>query len=237
MRSVLDQTYDRIEYVVVDGLSADQTVAIAHRVAAEYPQRDVRIVSEADRGIADAMNKGIRLTTGALVAHMHSGDRYVDSQVISRVVESHQRLGWRWGVGSSNVVDKRGRVSHVYQPSGAPRSLLAKNTIPHQSTFLVRDVFERHGLFRTDLKQASDYDYWVRIGLQGDETVAVLPFVVSCYLEGGGSDRIRELLGVLWQIRSEMRRWKAGNSYVSDLLFVSRVAAFWAYSHLRPVTG
>lgn len=235
MRSVLDQTYEHIEYVIVDGLSRDQTVSIAHRVAADYPGRDVRIVSEADTGIADAMNKGIRFTSGHLIAHLHSGDRYADPTVIARVVSSQQTLGWRWGVAASQVVDMQGRVKHLYRPSASVKTLFAKNTIPHQSTFLVRAIFERYGLFRTDLKQASDYDYWVRIGLQGNESITVLPFIASCYLEGGGSDRIGELLSVLWKIRSEMRRGKTGNGYFTDLLFMSRVAAFWAYSHLRPV--
>jgi len=233
MRSVLEQTYPHIEYVVVDGLSADGTVSRAHRVLAEFPNRDVRIFSEADRGIADAMNKGIGLTRGKLIAHMHGGDRYVNPQAIAQVVDSQRQLGWRWGVASSQVVDLEGRVKHVYRPAASTRALLAKNTVPHQSTFLLRDVFDRHGLFRTDIRQASDYEYWVRIGLHGNESITVLPFVTSCYLEGGGSDRIGELISVLWKIRTEMRRDGAGNGYFADLLFVSRVAAFWAYWHLR----
>lgn len=237
MRSVLEQTYEHIEYVVVDGLSIDDTVSIAHRVAADFPERNVRILSEADGGIADGMNKGIRMTRGELVAHMHAGDRFVEPEAIAKVVDSQRRFGWRWGVAASQVVDVRGRVKHMYRPSASTRTLLTQNTIPHQSTFLVRKVFDRYGVFRTDLRQASDYEYWVRIGLRGDESISVLPFVTSCYLEGGGSDRIKDLLSALWEIRGEMRREKAGNGYLTDLLFMSRVAAFWAYSHMRPVAG
>jgi glycosyltransferase len=238
MRSVLEQTYPNIEYVVIDGLSTDGTISVAERVAADFPERDVRIISEADAGIADAMNKGIRQTRGALIAHMHAGDRYVSPESVAKVVDSQRALGWRWGVASSEVVDLEGRVKHVYRPAGSTRSLLDKNTVPHQSTFLLRDVFDQHGLFRTDLKQAPDYEYWVRIGLYARESMTVLPFVTTYYLEGGVSDRrIGQLLRVLWQIRTEMRRNRAGNGLLTDLLFVSRVAAFWAYSHMRLVAG
>ena len=190
MLSVLSQDYMHIEYLIIDGDSSDGTPARAHEVAARFPERQVKIVSERDGGIADAMNKGVRLAGGEIIAHLNAGDRYINKTVISRIVNSYQTTAWRWAVATSIVVDKYGRTGHVYRPDPDYRILLKKNCIPHQSTFLVRDIFDKYGLFRVEMKQAMDYEFWLRIVFRGGERYQVLPFATTYFLEGGRSARI-----------------------------------------------
>jgi glycosyltransferase len=233
MISVLEQTYPDIEYIIVDGKSSDGTLNVIQQVAKRYPDRQIKILSEPDKGIADAMNKGILLAHGEIIAHLHAGDRYIDEHVIEKVVESYKRNGWRWAVAGSIVVDFSGNQRHVYKAHPDYRILIKKNCIPHQSTFLVRDIFEKHGLFRVDYKQAMDYEYWLRIAFFGKERYHLLPFVATYFLEGGRSSRILELLYYLALARRELRSWVDGLTWFDDLIFFARVVAFHTYLTMK----
>ena len=89
MRSVLNQTFKDLEYIVVDGKSKDNTVAIAKSIAAEYPDRAVRIISEPDKGIYDAMNKGIKMASGEWVNMMNAGDVFANDNVLENVFKEN----------------------------------------------------------------------------------------------------------------------------------------------------
>lgn len=230
MTSVLEQTYGHIEYLIVDGGSTDATVELARAVSARFPERTVHITSEPDRGIADAMNKGVRRAHGELVVHLHAGDRFTDAEALERVVDSHTRNGWRWGVAGSVVVNDEGAGEHVYRPCSDVRTLLRKNCIPHQSTFLVRDIFAHHGLFRTDFKQAMDYEFWLRIAFLGGEQPYALPFNTTYFLSGGRSSKIGELLKYLVYTRHLLRGWVPSQTAWHDAVFLGRVIAFWYYA-------
>jgi glycosyltransferase involved in cell wall biosynthesis len=225
--SVLDQSYTAIEYLIIDGASTDGTVGVVEGIFERYPARTARCVSEPDDGIADAMNRGVLQSKGDIVVHLHAGDRFITRDAIERVVASFLQLHWRWAVANSVVIGPDGRTGHVYKPDADYRTLLKQNTIPHQSTFLVRDIFDRHGYFRTDLRIASDYEFWLRIAFSGGERYCVLPWDATYYLAGGGSARITELVPYLWTIRRDFRRAHGFPSLLSDLVFVSRIAVFW----------
>ncbi len=85
MRSVLNQTYTNMEYVIVDGASKDNTLDIINKVSAEYPQVNIVIKSEPDQGIYDAMNKGIGLATGDWINFMNAGDCFVDAETLEKI--------------------------------------------------------------------------------------------------------------------------------------------------------
>lgn len=231
--SILTQDYGSIEYLIIDGDSSDNTVKKAQEIAKLFPERKVRVVSEQDAGIADAMNKGVRLATGKIIAHLHAGDRYMDNAVITRVMNSYKAVGWRWAVAESVVVDKAGRCGHVYRANPDFRILLKKNCIPHQSTFLDKDVFDKHGMFRAELKQAMDYEFWLRIVFKGGERYQVLPFAATYFLEGGRSAQVIELIRYLSLLRKELRAYVPNLTRMDDSIFLGRVLAFATYARLR----
>jgi len=233
VRSVLHQTYPHIEYIIIDGASTDRTVAQIQETLLQAPERKVTLVSEPDQGIADAMNKGARLAKGAIVAYLNVGDRYVDKEVIGRVVKSYREEGWRWAVAASIVVDRAGRPRHIYKPNPDPQTLLRKNSIPHQSTFVVRDIFVKHGLFRVEMTQAMDYEFWLRIAFRGGERYSVLPFTASYYLEGGRSANVLPLLRALYGLRRLLREYGQHATWLQDVMFLSRVAAFHIFMKVK----
>lgn len=174
IRSVLSQDYSDIEYVFVDGGSTDGTL---DQIAA-IPQ-PVKLLRNIRGGISRAMNAGIEIATGDVIAHLHSDDYYVHHKVLSSVVKAFEESGAKWLFGRclSDVGGKRISENYVV-PRYDYRRLLKGNFIPHPATFIRRDLFQRAGLFDESIKYAMDYDLWLRLAkisppLQINEHLAV----------------------------------------------------------------
>jgi glycosyltransferase len=233
MLSVVSQTYMHIEYIIVDGLSSDHTASIARQVANRFPKRNIKIISEADRGIADAMNKGVQFSTGEIITHLHAGDRYIDNSVINKVVRSYMADSWRWGVAGSIVVNEVGNEGHIFRAQGDYKALLKKNCIPHQSTFFFRDIFNKHGFFNEKYKQAMDYEYWMRIAFKGGERFTILPFDTTYFMAGGRSSDVFELLRYLYRLRKSLSGYGCKVLALDDFIFFSRVIVFHVFYELK----
>lgn len=231
--SVFEQTYQNIEYVIIDGESTDDTLQVVNKIASNFPLRTVKVISESDDGIADAMNKGVLNSSGHIIIHLHAGDSFIDKNVLDRVVQTYIESPWRWAVAGSVVVNENRIATHVYSPLNDYKKLIKKNFIPHQSTFLVRDIFDKHGLFRVDMKQAMDYEYWLRIVFAGGERFTVLPFNTTYFLSGGRSSKLFELLRYLIYTRNDLRRWGVKLSFFEDTIFLGRVIVFWCFSKMK----
>ena len=237
MMSVFDQTYPFIEYIIIDGRSQDKTVVIAEDLAASNRHKQTLIVSEPDAGISDAMNKGVLLAKGELIAHLHAGDRYINSNIIAKMVDSFLKESWRWGVAGSIVVDSAGKEEYHFLPDPNISHLLKKNCIPHQSTFLVKDIFEKHGLFHDDYAQAMDYEFWLRISFKGNEKYTILPFDATYFLAGGRSSNTVELLQHLYKLRRLLPEYKCNTNILLDCIFLARVLLFSIYFEFISIMG
>jgi glycosyltransferase involved in cell wall biosynthesis len=161
--SVIGQRYPDLEYIFIDGGSTDGTLDVIRRYAAEYPF--IRWISEPDRGIADAMNKGIRLATGDIVAHLHADDAYLDGTLaeVARIFAANP--GARWATGRLRCVNAAGEKLYdtALKPSYRLCDILYGNIISHPATFIRRSVFAEVGLFNPELRYSMDYDLWLRI--------------------------------------------------------------------------
>jgi len=160
IRSVRSQTYKNIEYIVIDGGSTDGTTELLQRHDKEIDYW----VSEKDRGISDAFNKGLRASTGDIVGFLNSEDYYINDNVIQSIVDvfhSNPEAGVIYGKtyyipeNSSDIVGVMGEVF-------TPEKMKKRNIMPHQSVFTKREVFERFGLFKLEYKFAMDYEYFLR---------------------------------------------------------------------------
>jgi glycosyltransferase involved in cell wall biosynthesis len=177
IESVFAQLYPRLDYWVVDGGSTDETLEVLRR----YDGR-LRWVSEPDRGIADAMNKGIRLSSGEIVAHLHSDDLLCAGALdrVAELFEAHPEAGWL--IGNYTEIDQHGRLIRTLALPPYDYNLLRRwNFIGHQATFVRRRQFEAAGLFNPALRFAMDYDLWLRLGrlgppLQVEEVLASMRF-------------------------------------------------------------
>jgi glycosyltransferase involved in cell wall biosynthesis len=175
--SVLGQTHDNVEYIIVDGGSTDGTLDIIRK----YEDRIDYWISEPDRGISDAMNKGIRLANGELIAHLHADDYYSDPSVISSVCSAYLRHpDALWLTGGIEIVDGNGNIlQEIPVRKYSYRKLIRGNYILHPATFVTRRAFEKAGHFNEEYRYAMDYDLWIRIG--GIADPVILDLQVACF--------------------------------------------------------
>ena len=160
--SILSQTYKNIEYIVVDGFSTDGTVKILQ----SYGGRITKFISEPDTGLYDAMNKGIKLATGDVIGILNSDDFYIDEFVIERVVREFEKKQVDSVYADLVYVNPENldKIVRYYDSSHFNPQRFAYGWTPAHPTFFVkREIYERYGIFRTDLKAAADFDIFIRL--------------------------------------------------------------------------
>ena len=161
IQSVLSQDYDNIEYIVIDGGSTDGTVNIVK----EYQDKISVFISEPDEGIYDAMNKGIALATGNVIGILNSDDFYIDEFVIEKVVKEFEEKNVDSVYADLVYVEPKNlnKTVRYYDSSKFNPSKFSYGWMPAHPTFFVKkDTYEKHGVFRTDLKIAADFDILIR---------------------------------------------------------------------------
>lgn len=178
MASVLVQETVDLEYLLIDGASADRSLEII----GDFASRDARVVwhSAPDQGIADAMNRGLEAANGEIVGFLHSDDRYPHPGVLKLVAAAFdQNPGAVWLTGGVDFINSRGDVIRSYPPREYDfRRLVRSNLIFHPATF-VRASALRRQRFDTGLRYAMDYDLWLRLGEEC--APLVLPETLACF--------------------------------------------------------
>ncbi len=161
VRSVNSQTYDNIEHIIIDGASKDNTLVIINSI----PNRITKIVSEPDKGIYDAMNKGIRMATGDVIGILNSDDFFTSDDVIKTVVDTFKNNDIDALYGDVHFVNPDDLTKSVryYSSSIFKPSLFRFGFMPaHPSFYMKRACYEKYGLYALDYKIASDYDLLIR---------------------------------------------------------------------------
>ncbi len=216
MKSVLSQTHKDVEYIVIDGASTDGTLEILLR----YQDRITKIVSEADAGLYDAMNKGLRLATGDIVGILNSDDFYEGPQVLERVVAAFRKCDAE-ALFADLVYVRPGnleRVVRFYSGRDYSPDKVARGWIPPHPTFFVRrELYERYGLFHADYRIAADFELMARFLVRHKVKHIYLPEVLVRMRTGGISTR--ELRST-WILNLEILRACAENGIPTSLLKV-----------------
>ncbi|WP_243346213.1 glycosyltransferase family 2 protein [Parabacteroides sp. FAFU027] len=161
IESVLNQDYPLIEYIIVDGASTDETMEIVH----QYSNRITKIVSEQDRGMYEAINKGIRMATGDIIGLMHSDDVFYNNQVISSIVAAFKRYNPDMIYGNGIFVDAKNHNRTVRNwISGKKRHKRFKlGWLPlHTTTYFKSEVLKKYGLYNETYQIAADTEFLTR---------------------------------------------------------------------------
>ena len=169
IRSVLEQNYPNLEYIICDGGSTDQSVEIIKK----YSDRLAWWCSEKDRGQSHAINKGFDRASGELFAYINSDDYFLPG-AFDRVAQAYQD-GGRFIVGWSQYLEPSGDFRpYPVREHSEPADWLIKNPIPQQSSFWASKLWKTLGGFREDLHFSFDYEYWLRINFRGNVTPHVV---------------------------------------------------------------
>lgn len=166
LRSVANQTWVDIEHLVIDGASRDGTLDILHRYA---PQLG-RLVSEPDKGVYEAMNKGVALATGDVIAFLNADDVYKDDGVIERVVQQMQidSLDALYGNVEFFHPGRPLQVVRTYDSGRFTPARLGWGWMPaHPALFVRRDVFSKYGGFEENYRIGGDFEFVARIFKSG----------------------------------------------------------------------
>jgi glycosyltransferase involved in cell wall biosynthesis len=189
--SVVAQTYKNIEYVVIDGGSTDGTYEILKEY---YSAGKINIlISEKDRGIYDAMNKGIVNCTGEIIGILNSDDIYASSDVIQKVADKFKSTQCE-GLYGDLVYVKQDDVSKVvrYWKSGKFKANQFLNgwMPPHPTFFVLKSVYQNYGVFDTRLRISADYELMLRLIHRHKIKVSYLSEVLVQMRTGGASNKM-----------------------------------------------
>jgi len=183
INSVLKQTYKNIEYIIIDGKSTDGTLA----VIAQFKERISKIISEPDKGIYDAMNKGLALATGDYILFMNSGDEIYDEQTVEDVFDSAPGADIYYGETEmfNDNWESLGRRRHEAPEIFNWKSFQFGMNISHQAIYVRRSITEPYDL---KYKYSSDIDWIIKSAKKASNIVNVHRYVAK-YLVGGMSKK------------------------------------------------
>ena len=188
IQSTLSQDYSNIEYILVDGGSDDGTVDIIRK----YENRISRWISEKDKGISDAFNKGLSLSRGDWVAFLNAGDEYHGQDSISRLMSASNGYDIVFG-GLKHI--KINRPPSYYDPMKVDGDAYwLRRSIPHQSSIVSRKVFDNIGDFDINLKYAMDYEHFLRAYRKGYRFFAIMDIITDVRVGGVSSVYWKEQL-------------------------------------------
>lgn len=218
MKSVLEQTYQDIEYIIVDGASTDSTVDIIRQYEPLFQNR-LKWISEKDNGIYDAMNKGIQLATGDLVGILNSDDYFTSFDVIARMVSAFDEASMDAVYGDIHFI-------HDGEPDKCVRYYSSKPFRPfwlrfgfmpaHPSFYCRREIYGKAGLYKTDYAIGSDYEMMVRLFLVHKIRAKYLNMDFVTMRTGGTSTR--NINSRLTLIKDDVRGCRENGIYTNPLM-------------------
>ena len=174
VKSVCSQTFEEFEFIIIDGGSTDGSLDIIKR----YEDNISCWVSEQDKGVYNAMNKGIKMAKGEYLQFLNSGDSLINSDVLNKVFKENK---------TEDIIYGNLMIGKKFLKSPPVLSFLVffNDTINHQASFIKKALFEKYGLYREDLKIVSDWEFFMKTILFENCTHKYIDILIVSY-EGGG---------------------------------------------------
>lgn len=195
LKSLAAQTYTGWEWIMIDGASTDGSVALASILEGKGVRQTV--ISEPDRGIYEAMNKGVRRARGKYVHFLNADDLYHDARVLEDIALALEQNSFPDLLyGDIVVVDPAGKESNYIspEPEHALREMVC-GCLPHQGCFASLELFNKTvGLFQEEYRTAGDYDWMIRALVTDNVRTYHMPRLVVRYCSSGASSKLEASL-------------------------------------------
>ena len=188
IKSVINQTYPHIEFIIIDGGSTDGTLKLIDR----YKPFIRHFVSEPDNGIYDALNKGIKLATGDVIGFLHADDLFDNDSTVDTVMEmmSDEKITGVYGDLEYVQHQDPDKVIRYWESKPFKFNLLKTGWMPpHPTLFVRKSTYDTIGLFNAKYKIAADYDFILRCFTNPHYTFKYLPMVITRMRVGGESNK------------------------------------------------
>ncbi|HQI17316.1 MAG TPA: glycosyltransferase [Bacillota bacterium] len=188
IKSVLMQTYNNIEYIVIDGKSDDGTLGIIKK----YHDKIDYMISEPDSGIYEAFNKGVRASTGDIIYFLNSDDYLIDEDSIAKAAKvfmdnSELKIVY----GNVLIVNDSFKSRYIFGREMGLEDFRKGCMPPHQGTFVKKELFEVYGLFDEAYEISGDFEFMLRCFLDGMEGIKYINETIAVFREGGKSTDYR----------------------------------------------
>ena len=183
IESIVTQSFNDFEWIVIDGGSTDGSRELIER----YADHMAYWVSEPDKGVYNAMNKGIMVAKGEYINFMNSGDYLASPTILEEVFTTPRTADVLYGYMMRGSLDGEVNNLSMMKPNLSWIDLYGDG-LPHQSTFIKRSLFDKFGLYDESLKAVSDWKFFVKAIVYHKTTSEFVPLKISIYEEGGISD-------------------------------------------------
>lgn len=191
IESVLNQTYQNIEYIIVDGKSTDGTVAIIDEYMPAFQGR-LTLISEPDEGIYDAMNKGISLASGSLIGILNSDD-YYEKNAVEIMVNAMKDDKYQILYGFVRMI----KMGEEYSVERLSHNFLCERMIGHPACFVTQSVYRDFGCFDLQYISVADYDFMLRMSQHEEIHFIPVDAVIADFTLGGMSASAEAWLDLL----------------------------------------
>lgn len=238
--SIVSQTFTDYEWIVIDGGSTDGSKELIE----QYADHIAYWVSEPDKGVYNAMNKGIVVAKGEYLNFMNSGDCFASATVLADIFGCPHDADVLYGYMVRDTID--GRYNNIStMKSNLSWIDFAKDGFPHQSTFIKRDLFDKYGMYDETLKAVSDWKFFVKIFVYNESTYEFMPIKISIYASNGISDlygmeereRVKKELFPIMVLKDihkiETYNVIQGNWLARKLYFLLYRYSVWCNRHFR----
>lgn len=227
LQTVADQTYPNIEHIIIDGASKDNTVEIVN----QFPHVS-KVVSEPDKGIYDAMNKGVSLATGDIIGVLNSDDFFSSKNVIKKLVaQFDDNIDAVVGDVRYVTPEELKLVRYFSAEKWHPGKFKWGYQPPHETFYLRIEHYKKIGLYKTDYKIAADFELMIRMLYKNKLIYKYLPLEVVTMRNGGVSTAS---IGSRLTLNKEIVRGCAENGISTNLFFVVLKYFNKAFEYLNP---
>lgn len=212
LKSIENQSVIPDELIIIDGGSSDRTLNIIQ----EFKNLPIKIVSESDDGIYNAMNKGLKMCSSDIVGFLNSDDSFYDDSCVSRIKRSFEgNAKLRIFTSGVNYVKADDSITRKWRVAKADMNFTSGGHVPHPGFYIQRQLLTKIGDFNESYKIASDFDFMLRaFNLVNHDEVHIDQGALVNMLEGGASNaNIRNILRGNAEVRSSLK----SNGYKVDL--------------------
>lgn len=226
IKSVLAQQYHDIEYIIIDGNSTDGTKEIIE----SYGDKISKYISEPDKGMYDAINKGLQLATGEVIGLMHSDDEFYDHRVISRIVnhfDFDEDIDGVYGDGVYVSNDQQEKMIRNRIGGAFNRQKIKLGWLPlHPTVYLKKSVIDKNGVYNLDFKIASDTEFLLRYLYKNNIKLCYINNYIVKMRMGGMSTSIKSAFEVLYE---DYKVYKSHGLFAIFTVFLKKTSALRQY--------